>query len=82
MTKSIPFIKKELANLTAVLFSVSQQAFHIEPLRDYVEENIKCSMIKGKDDYRLIAICDTDTEADIYIKEFRYYLEQHETQKQ
>lgn len=66
------FPSKELGNLTSVLYSVSQDCFHIESLFKYVENNIHHGLLKlGKNDYRLIGVCTNDMDADGYIEHFK-----------
>ena len=75
MTNKIPFIRKEYKSLTAVLYSVSQNAFHLETLKEYIDSNIRVSLMQAENDYRLIAIVNDDIEGDAFIEEFRTYLE-------
>lgn len=71
MQNKTPFVPKDIAKLSAVLFSVSQQAFHLESLADYIESNIKVSLTNSKNDYRLIGVFENDVEGDSYIEQFR-----------
>jgi hypothetical protein len=70
-----PLLPINTQELSAVLFSASQQAFHIEPLKDYVKENVMICAIGDKGDYRLIGIFEDDLQADAYIEEFRKVLQ-------
>lgn len=62
----------EILNLTAVLYSVSQDCYHIEKIQDYLKQNITVAMngIK-KSDYSLIGIFKSDVEGDRYIEMFK-----------
>ncbi len=71
-TKIPPISSKEIGNKTAVLYSVSQDCFHLETVFDYITSNIKTSVIKSKGgDYRLICICDSDIAGDAFIEKFK-----------
>ncbi len=73
MAKKFPLCPSpEIAHLTAALYSISQDCFHIEPLQDYVKLNLSDAFIKSsKGDYRLVGIFNSDTDADAYIDECR-----------
>ena len=55
----------------ALLYSFEQKAFHIETLSDYLRSNIICTIRESVNQFRLIALFDTDTEADELIEKLR-----------
>lgn len=60
------------AHLSAALYSVSQNCFHIEELHEYIGLNIKNALhYFNKSDYRLIGVFNSDVEAADYIDVFR-----------
>lgn len=64
--------KPEIGRLTAALYSVSQDCFHIETSLEYAKTNITNSfLLSNKGDYRLIGVFNSDIEADTYIEVFR-----------
>ena len=66
---------KEIAELLAVLYSIDQDCFHIEDLKDYQNTNVRNALLGlNKNDYRMIGVFKTYTEADSYIKTFRIHL--------
>ena len=81
MNNKIPFITKEIGTKTAVLYSVSQDCFHLETVKEYIESNIRVSFMQTQNDYRLIAIANNDTEGDAYIEVFRNHLEKAKSEK-
>lgn len=73
------FPTKEMAILTAVLYSVSQNCFHIEKLHEYVEKNIQHAMHKlNKSDWKLIGVFNNDMEAHEYIETFKRYQKEYD----
>ena len=74
-----PLLPTNTQNLSAALFSAGQQAFHIEPLKEYVKANVLNSAQGGTNDYRLIGIFTSDIDAHDYIEAFRATLKQIET---
>lgn len=67
---------KEIAELIVALYSVSQDCFHVEQLKDYVFTNTRNSLMKhNKSDYRLIGIFEKELDAHDYIDIFRKTLE-------
>ena len=52
----------------AVEYSVSQDRFHKETLREYIENNIESMRQKQSTDYQLIRLCRSDAEANNYIE--------------
>ena len=69
------FVNEKDGEKSAVLYSISQKCFHIESLREYIEENIKCAMLKKDNDYRLVGLFNSDDEAHEYTEVIRYYIE-------
>lgn len=51
----------------AVEYSVSQDRFHKETLKEYIESNIESMRLKQSTDYQLIGICRSDAEAESFI---------------
>lgn len=66
-----PVLPIETQNLSAVLFSVSQQAFHIEPLKEYVKLNVTNCANNHTNDYQLIGIFKDELDGHRYIDGFR-----------
>jgi len=67
---------QSVSKLTAVLYSVSQDCFHLEEVQDYININVRNALSKvNKNDYRLIGIFENDIKGDEYIERFRKYLD-------
>lgn len=61
-----------ILELQAVLYSVSQDCFHIEPIEQYIQINVRNSLLKlNSSDYRLIGLFENPREADRYIRSFK-----------
>lgn len=54
----------------AVLFSVSQEMFHVESLSDYIAKNIRDIYTDNYSDYKLIGVFDDYGEVDKFIVRF------------
>jgi len=68
----IPVCPLETGKLVAVLYSLSQDCFHLETVQDYLKTNIQNGLMKrNKNDYRLIGITNSDVEGDTLIIEFQ-----------
>lgn len=68
----IPVCPLETGKLVAVLYSLSQDCFHLETINDYLKTNIQNGLMKrNKNDYRLIGITNSDVEGDTLIQEFQ-----------
>lgn len=73
----------ETAHLSVVLYSLSQNCFHIEELHQYIEFNIRNALHKvNKNDYRLIGVFNSDIEAGEYIEIFKEKINNHNYFKQ
>lgn len=69
-------VSDELAALTVVLYSATQDCFHIELMEEYILNNIKISFhTKELPQYRIVGVFNNDIEADEYIKEFQKNLD-------
>lgn len=67
-----PVCPQETGQLVAVLYSVSQDCFHLETVNDYIKTNIQDGLVKhNKNDYRLIGIANSDMQGDTLIEEFK-----------
>ena len=73
-----PLLPISTQNLSAALFSVGQQAFHIEPLKEHVKQNVMNSVQGGTNDFRLIGIFENDLDAHDYIESFKESLKRIE----
>ena len=63
---------EEILKMTAVLYSVSQDCFHLETVREYLNDNIlKSAQDVRSSDYFIIGIAENDTKGDEYIKMFK-----------
>lgn len=72
MSNLLLVIPDNVRKLTAILYSVEQDCFHLETISDYVTNNIKRCMIKQKcNEYRLIGVCENDVDGDNLIEEFK-----------
>lgn len=64
-----------IGSLKAVLYSVEQDAFHLETINEYLDINVRNAILRrNKNDYKLVGIFNTDIEADKYIETFRKHL--------
>lgn len=60
-----------MENKIAVLYSFEQSCFHIESLQSYILSNVESSLRRVVNQFRLIAVVDTDTQADSTIKDYK-----------
>ena len=68
---------KKISNLFSVLYSESQNCFHIERLSDTIVHNLKYIFVEErKSDYRLVGVFNNYIEADEYIKQLRKQIEE------
>ncbi len=66
--KNTRIIPDEMAKMSVALFSESQNCFHIEELRQYIEITVRDAIHKkGDNDYMLIGIFNNDEEASEFI---------------
>jgi len=69
---NLEFVKKEIGGKSVALYSVTQNCFHIEQVRDYIITNFQTLTIKTiEDDWALIGIFDSDLQAHDFIEEIR-----------
>ena len=54
--------------IKAVLYSVSQDCFHLETLEDYIKKNSEDCLAGKSSDYRLIGVFDSENEADAFME--------------
>ena len=74
---NFPLAPQSVSKLTAVLYSVSQDCFHLEEIQDYININVRNALHKvNKNDYRLIGIFENDVKGGEYIEQIRKYFEQ------
>jgi len=67
---------KEIGELTAVLYSPEQKCFHLEPLKEYINNNLQHAIARIKyNQFHLIGICENDEVGDAYIAKIRFYQE-------
>lgn len=60
--------------IKAVLYSVSQECFHLETLEDYIKKNSENCLTGKSSDYKLIGVFEKDEEADRFINRFGDWL--------
>jgi hypothetical protein len=52
-------------------YSISQDCFHIQELKGYIEYNIRCAAKKFSDDWRLVGLFEKEFDAHTYIESIR-----------
>jgi hypothetical protein len=52
-------------------YSISQNCFHIQQLREMIDYNLRCSINQFKDDWHLIGVFDNEIDAHIFIEKMR-----------
>jgi hypothetical protein len=57
--------------MISVEFSASQNCFHIDELKYVLTMNQQNAMRRNSNDYQIIALVETDEEADEFVEEFR-----------
>lgn len=63
---------KEILKMTAVLYSVSQDCFHLETMQEFLNDNIlKSAQGVICNDYVLIGIAENDVKGGEYIEIFK-----------
>jgi len=50
--------------MIAILFSFEQKGFHIETMEEYIDSNIRVTMYGKDHQWRLVAIANTEFQAD------------------
>jgi hypothetical protein len=65
---------KNQKNQIAVLYSVSQEVFHIESLSDYIAKNMRDIYSSNYNDYKLIGVFNDYREADKFIDRFEKWI--------
>lgn len=58
----------------AVLYSVSQEVFHVESLGDYISKNMRDIYSNNYNDYKLIGVFDDYREADKFMDRFEKWI--------
>lgn len=63
---------KDILGMTAVLYSVSQDCFHLETIMEHLNDNIiKTSTKANCSDYVIIGIAENDVKGGEYIELFK-----------
>lgn len=65
---------KNQKNQIAVLYSVSQEVFHVESLSDYIAKNMRDIYSSNYNDYKLIGVFNDYREADKFIDRFEKWI--------
>lgn len=65
----------EKARKWSVEYSISQDCFHVDDIDYVIQRNLKRTLFGGGADYQIIAICDTQEEADNFASECRKKME-------
>lgn len=65
---------KNQKNQIAVLYSVSQEVFHVESLSDYIAKNMRDIYSNNYNDYKLIGVFSDYGEADKFMDRFEKWI--------
>lgn len=64
----------EIANMTAVLYSAEQDCYHLEPMQEYLKNNIQHALCKeAYNSYQLISIAKDDLTGNDIVAQFRIH---------
>jgi len=60
-----------IPNLIALEYSVSQNCFHIQTLKETIQENMMNAFNRGNNDYVLLAVFENELDAHDFSEKFR-----------